>query len=100
MESILLVSEEDGSETYYRVSIFHTDLLAHINGNTFVFTTSNGISCSNPQIKVDRSITDFVSKFRYGKYTTNWRDIANRIQIVEAMDCRCLNHDYSISFTH
>lgn len=96
---ILLVSENDDTDTYYRLSASHTVTLSRIHQKTFLFHDS-GIVCKDDSVNMDLGLVAFLNRFRYGRHTTKWVDIAERIKIVEDNDIRCLPHDYSVSFSH
>lgn len=101
MESvILIVSEEDGSTTHYRLSSRYISTLKYINGHTFTFQL-NGIFCNDKSIYVSPDIDKFLSKFRHGRYTRDWNDIAERIKILESGEYQvCMPDTYEISLNH
>lgn len=126
---ILQVDEEDASHTYYRLKSADIALLNTINGKKFMFIYVSGKSFSLPysgfhkDIKyinpipgivetndlehvgpevTDPVIINFLGKFRHGKDTTNWDDIAEIIQIINYNDniACCPASNYSIFLTH
>jgi hypothetical protein len=96
---ILLVSEEDGSDAYYRLSASHAVTLSRIHQKIFVFDTLV-TTCKDDTVNMDLGLTIFLNRFRYGRYTSKWTDIAQQIKVVEHTDARCLPHDYAVTFTH
>lgn len=95
----LLVSEEDGSETYYRLSTSHMVTLARIHAKKFKFDTSK-ITCDDNSVVIDTELGLFLNRFRYGRYTSKWSDIAEQIKTAEAKESRCLPHEYWVTFYH
>lgn len=98
---ILLVSEEDGSATYYRLSSCHTEMLSKINNNNFQFFY-NKIICENKLLNIDDEMYIFLQKFRHGKNTFKWGEIAKKICTIEITEptAVCLSYDYSIFLHH
>ena len=101
MESvILIVSEEDGSTTYYRLSSRFISTLKYITGHTFTFQL-NGISCGDKSVYVGPDIDKFLRKFRHGRYTRDWNDTAERIKILESGEYQvCMPDTYEIFLNH
>ena len=95
----LLVSEDDDSDTYYRLSASHTVTLSRIHGKKFGFVAFN-VACDDNLVTMDSGLISFLNKFRYGRYTTKWNDIAERIQVVENSDTRCFPYEYNVTFYH
>ena len=95
----LLVFEDDGSETYYRLTASHKLTLSRIHAKKFKFTTPR-ITCDDHSINVDIELASFLHRFRYGRYTLKWEDIAERIKTIEADEIRCLPHEYWIELYH
>ena len=96
---ILFVSEDDGSEAYYRLSASHTLTLSRVNGKRFKFM-SQRIVCDDASLTVDMELGSFLHQFRYGRYTAKWDNIAQRIDTSNGEESRCLPYDYSISLYH
>ena len=96
---VLLVIEEDGSETYYRLSASHSVTLARVHAKKFMFEPSS-IRCEDNSVNMDSGLSSFLNRFRYGRYTSKWNDIAEQIKVVEINDTRCLPHEYWVTFSH
>lgn len=98
---ILLVSEEDGSDTYYKLDPLTVNKLVRIHDKKFGFY-ANGISCDDNSVYMDADITTFLQKFRHGRYTSKWKDIAQLITVVEVLDldARCLPYNYCVFLHH
>ena len=113
---ILLVSEDDGSDTYYRISMQHGCLLARIHDKRFVCNVSRitdsavdrtefdpvaDITSSDNSVYMDEDLSKFISKFRGGRYTQEWSDIASQLCVLDATNRdRCLPYDYSVFLYH
>lgn len=97
MSYILRVQEEDGSSTYYSVLSQHESKLNQINNKIYTFYC-NGIY-SDGKCALD-DISDFVSKFRHGKYNQKWYDIASKLYTTEYNDCHSYPYDFSVFLNH
>lgn len=93
---ILLVSEEDGSDTYYKLDPSTVNKLVRIHDKQFGFYANN-ISCDDNSVYMDTDIINLLQKFRHGRYTSKWKDIAELITVVEA---RCLPYNYCVFLHH
>lgn len=98
---ILLVSEEDGSDTYYKLHPSKANKLVRVHDKKFGFY-ANGISCDDNSVHMDSDIITFLQKFRHGRYTSKWKDIAELISVVEVVDIsvRCLPYNYCVFLHH
>jgi len=94
---ILLVSEEDGAEAYYRLSASHDFMLSRIHAKKFKFEPL-GITCDDSSFHVDAELSSFLHRFRYGLYTAKWNDIAERLK--SSKEPPCLPHEYWVTFYH
>ena len=99
---ILVVSEEDGSDTYYELKSTYIPLLERIHHRIFEFR-SDGIHCRDKSIKMDKELNNFLSRLRHGRYTSDWSDISTRLLVnnmMEESSSICLRSEYSIIFAH
>lgn len=98
---ILLVSEEDGSDTYYKLHSNTTNMLIRIHNKRFIFS-ANTVASDDNSVHMDSEITNFLETFRHGRYTTKWKNFAELIQVIEVADddARCLPYNYCVSLRH
>ena len=105
---ILLISEEDASDTYYELSSIYIPMLNNIHDRMFIFGTF-GIQCTEKyqttwktKTVIDEELINFIQKFRHGKFTDKWNNVAKMLEIINITDehPRCIIHDYFTFFTH
>ena len=76
----LIVHEDDGSISYYIINNKYLNILRTIDGHMFMILY-NGTICKDKNFKMTNEIEDFVTKFRHGRYTKEWIDIAKLSKI-------------------
>lgn len=91
---ILLVSDESSTVTYRIIKNIDTTL-KYIDGRTFYFTSVD-VKCPDPDFLMTPDITTLVKKFRYGKFTRDWFDVAECIKIEDSPSSHCLPGTYQI----
>ena len=97
--TLLVHEDDDGSETYYQLSTSHALILSRIHAKQFKFNRST-ITCDDNSVKMDTNLIAFLNRFRYGRYTTKWDDIAERLPGPKVGERRCLPHEYWVTLSH
>lgn len=97
---ILLVREDDGSETYYEIFSNKVDILTYINDSIITFTSPN-ILCNGKSL-LNQKIVDFISKFRYGRHHNEWKILAKQLYSYDIIykPKVSLCYDYSVFLNH
>lgn len=98
---ILLVSEDDGFDNYYKLNPITSNILIRVHDKKFGFH-SNGVFCDDNSVHMDSEMIHFLRRFRRGRYTSKWSDIAELISVIENVDNsgRCLPYNYCMFLHH
>lgn len=103
---ILLVSEDDGSDTYYK--LLSSPILARIHNKKFgvyyngLMENNSNVVCDDNSVYMDDEIIKFLLKFYHGRYTSKWKDIAELFYVItdNGRDLICLPYDYNVFLHH
>lgn len=105
-EVIFCVSEEDATETFYKISSYYRNILDKITNKNFGFyyspiLPSVEITSDDKALEITPEIANFLHKFRNGKYNKNWTEIANFMYRIDTISSEvCHYSDYYIFLHH
>ncbi|CAH6419711.1 Hypothetical protein HVR_LOCUS787 [uncultured virus] len=101
-EVILLVTTDDGLDTYYNIDSSYIMTLIRIHNKGFGFY-ANGIFSDNGLTDVDHGLNNFLDKF-YHYNGGRWKDIATKIKTIKhfpGLGCVATDpHDYHVFLHH
>ena len=93
---VLIVHEANSPSSAYRMCQKFVPTLEYINGQTFKFHYDN-ITCDDKSIMITHDISKLLRKFKAGRFTIDWNDIAERINIFEdESPSICISDTYEI----
>lgn len=95
---ILLVIDGEFTITY-RIIKNIENTLKYIDGKKFVVRGEN-ITCEESGFLMTPDIVNYIKKFRHGRHTNDWVDIAERISIQKYVTEMCPANTYQITIIH